>query len=488
MQMTTTVRQATASRVVSRPCPAVSAVVMGEHNVPRRKCGNAQQGDSQTGLQPAGPSSLSRDISFQSLDSRLQVMEGRHQVPVPITTLRPGRRAIYSGRWTGSQHNVGVGVDVETLFSRRDHWTESWKLNVELIESLRIGPPAGQTDFAVAVTLTQLLHQDFVSYGTDCKDMRLNDDNVQLVIKAHRAVLERLALEPPVWPFRTFDGPHGFGTYWRNHDMRNSWQARRDCIESILGPTRDTLEQLQELEYESRFTQRPPGRFKNLIFAADGAKPEIVLRDAVNNDVEIVRNADNCLIFSDTLPPQGLTWRQMIAWWIKNYDPDSDEQTAANSLYRRLFRSLDSPPEQLLLITYCARYAQPDGLDLPALIPQVYLHYDPYTRKSGKQSGSLYRQRMDFLLLPPDGSRIVIEVDGVQHYSHKSPPDEQGNVTHTASPRLYSQMVAEDRRLRLARYEIYRFGGWELTQPHGEQLLTDFFDELLKQHRPPTSA
>ncbi|MFC9636873.1 hypothetical protein ACFTY8_49060 [Streptomyces mirabilis] len=169
--------------------------------------------------------------------------------------------------------------------------------------------------------------------------------------------------------------------------MRNSWQARRDCIEEILGPTRDALEQLQELEYESKFTKGPSGRFKNLIFAADGAKPEIVLRDAVNNDVEIVRNADTCLVFSDPLPPQGLTWRQMIAWWIKNHEPDSDETAAAGSLFRRLYRSLDSPPEQLVMITYCARYAQPDGLDLPALIPQVYLHYDPYTRKSGKQSG-----------------------------------------------------------------------------------------------------
>lgn len=84
--------------------------------------------------------------------------------------------------------------------------------------------------------------------------------------------------------------------------------------------------------------------------------------------------------------------------------------------------SLDSPPEQLLMRTYCARYAEEGGFDLPALIPQVYLHYDPYTRKSGKQSGALHRQRMDFLLLAPDRSRIVIEVDGVQHYGRKNRP------------------------------------------------------------------
>ncbi|WP_333774456.1 hypothetical protein [Streptomyces sp. IBSBF 3136] len=111
--------------------------------------------------------------------------------------------------------------------------------------------------------------------------MHLNNDTVPVVIKAHRVVIERLALEPPVWPFRAFDGPRGFGSYWRDNDMSGSWKARRDCVEAILGPTRDALEELQELECESRFRNGPAGSFKNLIFAADGEKPEMVLRDAV---------------------------------------------------------------------------------------------------------------------------------------------------------------------------------------------------------------
>ncbi|MFF9229387.1 MULTISPECIES: hypothetical protein [unclassified Streptomyces] len=358
-------------------------------------------------------------------------------------------------------------------------------LDVGLIESLRFGPPDGHTDLDVAIALTRLLYDDFVSYGTDGRDMRLTNDTVPVVIKAHRAVIERLALEPPAWPFRAFDGPRGFGSYWRGNDMSGSWKARRDCVEKLLGPTRDALEELQELEYESRFRNGPTGSFKNLIFAADGEKPEMVLRDAVNNDVEIVRNAHTCLVFTDPLPPQGLTWRQMVTWWKKNHQPDTDEKTAASGLYRRLYRSLDSVPEQLVMRTYCARYAEEGGFDLPALIPQVYLHYDPYTRRSGKQSGALPRQRMDFLLLAPDRSRIVIEVDGVQHYGQPNPPDNKGRITHTAVPRLYAEMVAEDRRLRLAGYEIYRFGGWELTRPHAEQLVEDFFTQLLARHQKP---
>jgi hypothetical protein len=47
---------------------------------------------------------------------------------------------------------------------------------------------------------------------------------------------------------------------------------------------------------------------------------------------------------------------------------------------------------------------------------------------------------------------VVLEVDGKQHYANGD----------TASPALYSQMVSEDRRLRLAGYEVYRFGETEL--------------------------
>ncbi|MEV7683189.1 hypothetical protein AB0O64_32305 [Streptomyces sp. NPDC088341] len=368
---------------------------------------------------------------------------------------------------------------------RPGEWVcQLWELDVELMESLRFGPLPAHPDLDVAVALTRLLHEDFVARGTR-HDERMNDEEVVLAVKAHRAVLERLGLKPPQLPFRHHSG---FYDYWRKNDMSGGggWQARRECIEELLGPTRQALEDLQEAEYEERFKNGPRGTFKNLIFAAVGPKPQIVLRDAVSNEVEIVRNAENCLVYKDPLPLQGLTWRQMVTWWQTHHMPDAEEPEAADALYRRLYRSLDSLPEQTVLRTYCARYAEPDGFDLPALIPQVYLHYDPYTRKSGEHSGALHRERMDFLLLAPDRSRIVIEVDGAHHYGIKNPTGADGRTTYTASPRLYSEMVAEDRRLRLAGYEIYRFGGWELTRPDSPHIVSDFFTELLTRHKKPT--
>lgn len=51
---------------------------------------------------------------------------------------------------------------------------------------------------------------------------------------------------------------------------------------------------------------------KNLIFAANGPKPELVLRDAVNNDIEIVRNGEFCLVFDQPIPADGLTYSKLI--------------------------------------------------------------------------------------------------------------------------------------------------------------------------------
>lgn len=78
---------------------------------------------------------------------------------------------------------------------------------------------------------------------------------------------------------------------------------------------------------------------------------------------------------------------------------------------------------------------------------------------------------MDFLLLLPAHRRVVIEVDGKHHYA-----DDSGR----ADPATYASMVAEDRRLRLTGYEVYRFGGHELQHEDlAAQTLNTFFDEVL---------
>ncbi|MFF3505645.1 hypothetical protein [Streptomyces sp. NPDC003247] len=215
------------------------------------------------------------------------------------------------------------------------------------------------------------------------------------------------------------------------------------------------------------------GEFKNLIFAANGPKPDIVLRDAVSNRLEIVRNAEYCLTYTRPLDAAGLSWAALVDWWQRTHPTGhKDQPSASQALCARLAESLASPPEEVLFHTYAALYFREGGHALPALIPQVYLHYDPYTAKRRAEPGPLARQRMDFLLLLPNRVRVVLEVDGQQHYS----------VDGKASPQLYAQMVSEDRQLSLSGYDVYRFGGHELDRNNGPRIVAGFFRELFQRY------
>ena len=86
------------------------------------------------------------------------------------------------------------------------------------------------------------------------------------------------------------------------------------------------------------------------------------------------------------------------------------------------------------------------------------------------------------------GVRIVIEIDGRHHYAV---PDDQVPDRYIAHAQRYAEMVAEDRRLKLMGYEVYRFGGHEFLDvdleqrklgPRAQRCVADFFDALLARH------
>lgn len=232
------------------------------------------------------------------------------------------------------------------------------------------------------------------------------------------------------------------------------------------------------------------GTMKNLIFASTGEKPELVFRDALNNDVEITKHADKVLVFDQPLPNSGmLLWSDLRDWYAKMQGVDGVQ--GAKMLYARLRQSVTaakSPGEFAIFHGYYDRFSKALGDRLPALIPQVYLHYDPYTPRARGDEKYLVRQRMDFLLMLERSVRIVIEIDGSHHYAMK---DSGGQGRYIASPRLYAEMAAEDRRLRLADYEVYRFGGHEFLDvdlenwkvgPVAQRRVAEFFDRLLAKH------
>ncbi len=231
------------------------------------------------------------------------------------------------------------------------------------------------------------------------------------------------------------------------------------------------------------------GALKNLIFASTGPKPELVFRDAINNDVEITKNAEHVLVYDIPLPPQGaLEWKHLRDWWATSHSVGEEEAKA--QLYKRLnqsVRSARSPGEYAIFRSYYKLYMPILGDKLPALLPQVFLHYDPYTKRQRGDEQFLARQRMDFLLMLEHGVRIVIEVDGRQHYANE---EESGKWV--ADAQRYAEMASEDRRLRLSGYEVFRFGGAEFSDvamdtwsvgERSEAMLKSFFDRLLKKYR-----
>lgn len=225
------------------------------------------------------------------------------------------------------------------------------------------------------------------------------------------------------------------------------------------------------LNYEPIFTIKSKtqyGDVMNIIFAAKGPKPDIIISDAIENKIEIVGNKEYCLVYDLEIQNNNLTWEDLNKWWIR------DNKTLLSKRLLEIYREGDI--EKRFLTEYLIYCKSKKNLQFPALIPEVYLHYDPKTIKEldvlGKEK-RLVHQRMDFLMLI-NGHRIVIELDGKQHYSEDDKP----------SPKKYADIVEYDRKMKLLGYDVYRFGGYEFTLEDFSKMIHDFFDKLILKYAP----
>ena len=213
------------------------------------------------------------------------------------------------------------------------------------------------------------------------------------------------------------------------------------------------------------------GELKNLIFASIGKKPDITIENSISNELKLIGDTNDCLFYNFEAGAEGLQWNTLVEWWkTKNESVKGDPELG---LYGRLKESLDSEIEKVFFRTYYNYYRHPIKKNIPALVPQVYLHYDPRSKNQRNGKVVYTHQRMDFLMLLPGGMQIVFELDGKQHYS----------VNGKAEPALYADMVKDDRMLRLKGYEVYRFGGHEFqNEETAKQMICQFFDALFERH------
>ncbi len=215
------------------------------------------------------------------------------------------------------------------------------------------------------------------------------------------------------------------------------------------------------------------GQMKNIIFASK-YKPEIVLSDALNNDVTIINNADNCLVYDEPIGRHGITWKEFQDW----YDNGLFELVTRTDTVTFMRNSLgDSPMEQLFFDTYLEITAGKEE-KIPALFPQVWLYYDPKLQKD-RIKKIFEHQRMDFIMLFSESNRVVIEIDGVQHYADYV----AGNRKHYASVDKYADMMAAQWEMSLAGYDVYRFGAKELyNSAIGKRKVYAFFEGLFLRY------
>lgn len=208
-----------------------------------------------------------------------------------------------------------------------------------------------------------------------------------------------------------------------------------------------------------------------ILFASCDKKPDLRLSEVLDGTVEVLGNDDVVLRYDREVPRAGLNWQDLQRWWGEKKKLAPESEAAKNSLWARLWSSLpaSSPPQQYLFEQYHRTF----GLngDFPALLPEVWLHWDPKAKAVRGEATAFPSLRMDFVMFLGNYRRVVLEVDGKQHYSLNDKP----------SPAVYAETTRGDRELRLRGYEVYRFAGYELVGDRREATVRDFFRKLFSE-------
>lgn len=166
--------------------------------------------------------------------------------------------------------------------------------------------------------------------------------------------------------------------------MVRLFEHLRDALVEVLRVDGWRFEEAERLSRDPVFSARPlrrgvDGRPKDLIFASTGPKPELGFSDAVNNDIVILRNEEHCLVYDQPITEDGLLWAELGGWWANSSSAEITESDARRQLGERLRAATGSPAEKRFFEAYFRCFAPKLEERLPALIPQVYLHFDPAT-------------------------------------------------------------------------------------------------------------
>ncbi|MFG1710711.1 hypothetical protein ACFLIM_46870 [Nonomuraea sp. M3C6] len=114
------------------------------------------------------------------------------------------------------------------------------------MEQLRKGPLGDLPDVDAASALARLSWDELLEYGTEQKNLRLDNAEIAVALRALRAVLGRLRIvfDPP------FRDQFGFHQYWKSRGMSDAggWAKRRAYLTGLFEPVLAQLETIEDLQ------------------------------------------------------------------------------------------------------------------------------------------------------------------------------------------------------------------------------------------------
>ena len=276
-----------------------------------------------------------------------------------------------------------------------------------------------------------------------------------------------------------------FNRYEWDGEKGERTNLQPECVAAINLYLKDCGYELRQagkigdkIEYELEELSGVRGTIQGIVFAAVG-KPDLIFTDFLNQNVVIPVDETKYIYYDQRIDTNGLKWGMLKQWYEDNHLPTD---TGFIERLRSSVEHCGSPIEWKLFAAYL-ELVEEFGEDVPALLPQVYLYYDSKVQRE-RLKKIFDHQCMDFLMILSESRRVVIELDGIQHYAE----DEEVNLpgkphAHIASVSRYADMVSAQRDMTLAGYEVYRFGGKELyNDEEANRLVKQFFKDLFDKH------
>lgn len=279
-----------------------------------------------------------------------------------------------------------------------------------------------------------------------CLGINVNKSNTNLNSKLRELLDERLKeVFKHIRKFKT--GKEDFNP--PNIEVKNGRVVTRKCIPIIekYPPKKDNNSNKEKI---------------SIIFAASKEKPSTCASGLNGHNIKLDINKKNksYYVYEGEVNKQGIKRQEIEAWCLneriskEEFYKNVKESIGSNAKYQRMFY-------EYYLESIYNKKTKKDFFLFPEVYVQLNSTNNDYENK----------QRVDFLIVLPNNRKVIIEIDGIDHYAEKI------DGKWIASMKKYTTDRKFDRKMSQLGYTIYRFSNSEIED---KKEIEKFFDEILK--------